>query len=583
MDTNVEEHLGRPVPAGLTTGIFLAVLAFALLVLVWLPAFSAPAYQFGVRNANDWWDSTYVVQRGADAGAAVDLDATPFTERMRLESGASKGTTIDVPIVRDGKPARTTLTATAPADPYFPWAIAFMQTIAIVVGFLIAIRLPAVMAFAFLLSVASIDVILVDRVFANLTDAPFLWFTVPVNLVLDAFPSFALLVFAARLPDGRTIGWRKTLTRVADSIALAGFVAYAWVAFTRWPLREPLYHLMVLVPPVAVVAIAGLIYVRSRGSQRARIAIVLAALVVYEAAYFLSEISGPLWNPHNTFYFFDMAVDALVLPAAVAYAALRHRLLDVGFVLNRTAVIGITSALLVPVFGVLESLVERYLSEAGHVEGLFAELGIVVVLVSLFRIVHAKVDVWVDAFVFRERHADEVALNDFTRAAAFYTKRAAVVNEALELIKARARVKDAGLYLDAGGAYTAEGTTRAQALPDLDVDDAVAVALRADARPLDVSNFKTSLAGERAYPLTLAGKLQGFLVVGPRVNEEQMPPDIDAAVERVAEAVGKSLESIEKERLRQEIAEARLDAARSRRDAAAAWRAVEMLRGAEGK
>ena len=43
MDTNVEEHLGRPVPAGLTTGIFLAVLAFALLVLVWLPAFSAPA------------------------------------------------------------------------------------------------------------------------------------------------------------------------------------------------------------------------------------------------------------------------------------------------------------------------------------------------------------------------------------------------------------------------------------------------------------------------------------------------------------------------------------------------------------
>ena len=91
------------------------------------------------------------------------------------------------------------------------------------------------------------------------------------------------------------------------------------------------------------------------------------------------------------------------------------------------------------------------------------------------------------------------------------------------------------------------------------------------------------MAGERAYPLTLAGKLQGFLVVGPRVNEEQMPPDIDAAVERVAEAVGKSLESIEKERLRQEIAEARLDAARSRRDAAAAWRAVEMLRGAEGK
>ena len=159
-----------------------------------------------------------------------------------------------------------------------------MQTIAILVGFLIAIRLPAVMAFAFLLSVASIDVNLVDRVFANLTDAPFLWFTIPVNLTLDVFPSFALLVFAARLPDGRTSGWRTALARVADSIALAGFLAYAWVSYTRWPLREPLYHLVIFVPPIAVVAIAGIIYARSRGSQRARIAIVLAALVVYEAA-----------------------------------------------------------------------------------------------------------------------------------------------------------------------------------------------------------------------------------------------------------------------------------------------------------
>jgi hypothetical protein len=583
METNLEDQLGRPVPAGLTTGIFLAALALALLVLVWLPAFSAPAYQFGVRNANDWWDSTYTVQRGVHAGATVDLDATPLTERMRLDAGASKGTTIDVPVVQDGKPARATLEAADPADPYFPWVIAFMQTIAILVGFLIAIRLPAIMAFAFLLAVASIDVILADRVFARLTDAPFLWFTIPVNLVLDAFPSFALLVFAARLPDGRTAGWRKTLARVADSIALAGFFAYAWIAFTRWPFREPLYHLMVLVPPIAVVAIAGLLYVRSRGTQRARIAIVLAALVVYEAAYFLSEISGPLWNPHNSFYFFDMAVNALILPSAVAYAAFRHRLLDVGFVLNRTAVIGITSALLVPVFGVLESLVERFVSEASHVEGLVAELGIVVVLVSLFRFVHGKVDRWVDAFVFRERHADEVALLDFTRAAAFYTKRAAVVSEALDLIKARARVKDAGLYVASGGGYSVEGTTREQPLPALDADDAVAVALRADARPLDLSPFKTALSGERAYPLTLAGKLEGFLVVGPRVNEEQMPPDIDAAVVRVAEAVGKALESIEKERLSQEVAEARSEAARSRRDAEAAWRAVELLRGAQAE
>ncbi len=579
METHDEDRYGRPVAAGLATSVVLAALGAAFLLLVWLPAFSAPSHQFGVRNADDWWDATYIVQRGPEAGAAVDLDATPLTQRLRLESGAAEGTVMDVPVVRDGRHARAQLVATDRADAYFPWAIAIMQTVAILVSFLIAIRLPAVMGLSFLIAAAAIDVILVDRVFANFTDAPFLFFTVPVNLLLDAFPSFALLIFAARLPNGRTVGWRKTLARVADSIALGGFVAYAWIAFTRWPLREPLYHLSILVPPIAVVTIAALIYARSRGMLRRRIAIVLTALIVYEAAYFLSEISGPLWNPHNSFYFLVMAIDALILPAAVAYAALRHRLLDLGFVLNRTAVIGITSALLVPIFGILERLVERYISQASHLEGLVAELAVVVVLVSLFRLIHAKVDVWVDALVFRERHADEVALRDFTHAAAFYTKRDAVVRDALALVKERGRVTGASLYLQADDGYAVAGTTRADSLPGLEEDDPVAVALRADARPLDLPGFKTALSGERAYPLTLAGRLQGFLVAGHRTNEEQMPPDIDAAVERVAEALGKSLESIEKDRLRQEVADARLDADRARREAEAAWRAVQLLRG----
>ena len=263
-----------------------------------------------------------------------------------------------------------------------------------------------------------------------------------------------------------------------------------------------------------------------------------------------------------------MAVDALILPAAFAYAALRHRSSILGFVLNRTAVIGITSALLVPVFGVLESLVERYVSERGTSKDWSREAwgrrraglavshhpregGRRVERVRLSRTARGRSRA-------TELHARRGILHQEDGG----DRRGAGSNQGT-----RSRE---GCHLVCGLGRPLRGRRQhadASASRFLDADDPVAVALARRRASGRLPDFKTALAGERAYPLTLAGKLQGFLVVGARVNEEQMPPDIDAAVQRVAEAVGKSLESVEKERLRQEVAEARAEAARSRRDA----------------
>ena len=51
----------------------------------------------------------------------------------------------------------------------------------------------------------------------------------------------------------------------------------------------------------------------------------------------------------------------VAFPVGMAYAVLKHRLLDIGFVLNRALVFAAVSGVVLALFGTLEFLVNRYL------------------------------------------------------------------------------------------------------------------------------------------------------------------------------------------------------------------------------
>jgi hypothetical protein len=59
----------------------------------------------------------------------------------------------------------------------------------------------------------------------------------------------------------------------------------------------------------------------------------------------------------------------------------------------------------------------------------------------------------------------------------------------------------------------------------LDVDDGVAVALRADAAPIQVADIDTVLHAEWALPMVHRGNLGGFVLLGSKSNNETYRPD----------------------------------------------------------
>jgi hypothetical protein len=253
-----------------------------------------------------------------------------------------------------------------------------------------------------------------------------------------------------------------------------------------------------------------------------------------------------------------MAIAPAILPVAVAYGILRHRVFDIAFIVNRALVYAVTSAILVVMIEGLEFVAERFVQAETHVESALMEFGITLAVVLCIRPVHRRVDAAVDNVFFRKRHEEESALLRFAITAQFYTDAPPLLRDGVEAVVKYGRVRGAAMYLPVPGGASCSVTTFAANAPFIDENDVGLVELRAHGEVLDTHHLRTAFPGIRVYPMMLAGRLVGVLAIGERESGEEMPPDIDAALRAVANSVGVTLEAIETARLRAENAQLRM-------------------------
>ena len=93
-----------------------------------------------------------------------------------------------------------------------------------------------------------------------------------------------------------------------------------------------------------------------------------------------------------------------VIPFGLAYVILRHRVVDIGFALNRAAVFGGVSLVVVAMFVALEWFISKYLLTVGHVASSAVELAVALAIGFSLRPVHVRIDAIVDDLFFRKRH-----------------------------------------------------------------------------------------------------------------------------------------------------------------------------------
>lgn len=570
--------MNRPV-----VGYILAVLAIAMLGLVFGEVW-APLAQttFGVRivaagdgaAVGNIRPSSAAYAEGVRIGDGIDVMSMTVGDRMRLRTARSPiGTKIAVPVVHNGQRRIVTFVSqpskTAPATASWEFLLGALVTLLIVA--VIAWRKPSTATAALVLyGMGSCTTAGVVGQFSWLSDP---WYTIVGVFIITMFstlPVAALLPFIVRFPHPPQTPQGRMRMHMADGLFAATAILclietlYEPVLYVSWFA----FDMLITTGLMAVVLVfAFLVYRDAGGEERRRIGWVIAGLLVSAAGYTAFNIIDTYsiggWAAPAAAIAATQLV-ACALPLALAYAVLRHRVLDIGFALNRTMVYGAITALVVAVVSLVDWLSSRVISEQRW--ALALEAVITIGFGFALNFIHGKTERLIDRIVFRARHLAEKRI-EYRIGAMGFSSSASAVDEAL--------ADDAPKILDLSSAAVfgrlsenepfarkasfgwSDGSTDAVA------DDSLLVrTLRALERPIVLDDVAIALdrvpSGAArpaiAIPIVTQHELIGFALFGNRHDGALPDPEEIGLLAKLCSAAGNAYGAVEAKQWRERAA-----------------------------
>ena len=461
---------------------------------------------------------------------------------------------------------RVTMRQLGPAGPDF-WSFEAMGIVFIAVGAIIAMRRPADPVVRRLVGLfLAIATIIVS------TSQPWmsifiLMAALAAHLFCQPLAAYAALALAVVFPKPSAGGFRRWLD-VANPwlLGLCLVTLYGGVALPIALLRSSPLWLQTLGIVETVIYYAAIVaaFVIARrglsGADSKRLQWVAWTL----AAGFSGEIvlvAMFVFGGHLPSWAAWLNLTLLAIPFGLGYAIVRHRVVDIGFVVNRALVFAILSAIVVLAFMILEWALSTFFVKVSHITSTSLELALAVALGFSLRTIHANVDRFVDDFFFRDRHAAERALRTFAREVAYIADpRTAIARAHADLVE-RTGAASAAIYL-VDGLHAVRVDPAKSAAPDrIDIDDAALVRMRTTRSPLDLRTVRSALAGEYAFPMCVRDAVSGLVVLGAKSSGEAFAPDEIASVEAVVLALGNALDALQTAALKAEIARLLIDGA----------------------
>ncbi len=369
----------------------------------------------------------------------------------------------------------------------------------------------------------------------------------------------AIAVFAAIFPSGVARRVPGVLARIA--VAIAVFFAIADVGFNFTPRGTPMARAALplsfgcfAIEVALVIAIFIVAYRQGAPQERERrrwVSLMLAAVV---AVIFVDATLQTVLGYHQLT---DEAatIPIVALPFALAYVILRHRVIDVGFALNRAAVYALLSAVVVAIFVIAETLVSTYVERSNRITSISVLIAVALAVGFSVRYIHERVDRFVDAVLFRKRHAAEAAIRAFSHDAAYITDAAVLLQRSVQTITRYTGASGAGvwLYRSPNEYFAAESSL--DVTPAVDENDPAVVAMRARGVVVALQESESALPGELAFPMIVRGELLGALICAPKRDGESYAPDERDALALLATSLGHALDTIEVRHLRQRLEE----------------------------
>lgn len=396
---------------------------------------------------------------------------------------------------------------------------------------------------------------------------PVNWFLIVWSMIAGAV---GFLAFALRFPHVGA-GWRRALAKMTPALfaVLALFGAYCVVGpyvfarpgetATRW-----LYGFVALCFAAGLIALAAT-YFSERGESRQRIKWVLVGCLIGLPAYTI----GGVFDLTSVFptppYWVICALLSLnlLIPTALAYAVIRHRVIDVTFVISRALVYGVLTSMLVAVFALVDWLLGRQLSSSGL--AVVVEVAITIAFAFWLNAIHHRVDRFVDRTLFRERHAAERRLERVAQALP-HARSDDLVGELLVHEPAEAlRLASAALFRRADDYRFVRETS--VGWPDgatsaIDASDTLVLHLESEQSPIAVNEVRWRRedvpAGaahpQLAVPIVVRRRLLGFALYGAHTGGVGLDPDEIAIIGSLMTGASAAYDHLDAEAMRRESA-----------------------------
>jgi hypothetical protein len=393
--------------------------------------------------------------------------------------------------------------------------------------------------------------------FSFLPDPAFSVCAIIVQMLVGTLPQLALVAFALRFPRPLAGRAGKTVTHAVDGALLALLIlsaARAYAVDTLGALNDLwLDTIPALVPTIALVAIVFVRYARLRGDDRRRLSWVAVGAVASAITTLVinfeieSVLSLPVWTD------FVVIVLQAGLPLALAYAILRHRVLDLSFALNRTLVYSTITATLVILVGGIDWASGKLLGNS-HLSSAI-EAAVTIAFGAALSWFHGRVERGVDRLLFRRRYLAATRIERRIAALGYISDISAVDEALVDEVVAVLSLGSAAVFRRSDGdAFVRTAALNWEsALTELPSNHLLVRTLRAEERTVVLADAGISdeamprgRAGpDIAVPIVVRHELLGVALYGHRGDDESLDPEEAAMLGRLVAAGAQAYDAID--------------------------------------
>jgi hypothetical protein len=324
-------------------------------------------------------------------------------------------------------------------------------------------------------------------------------------------------IVGSAIPPGRRARWRGLFALVLGAATVVTFGGPVAVVALGWGGLMQSWLQWVLPASYLVPFVLLMVSFRHADAQeKLRLRWLIWGSVLFLTGLVFTDIPLPL-----NYVVSILLADGLTTLSCLAflYAVLRHRVVNITVAINRALVYALTTSLVLGLFALLESLVERSALSRGT--GLLLELAVPLGLGAALSTVHGRIEAMVERYIFRRQYRAETALRRFAEECGFITEPENLFKIGIAEIVRHMNAPRVALYERIAGGYTCRWQQGKPALPEqIPADDPVFIGLRARHAEPDQRRTGSVLGTDvYAYPLRQRGDLLGALVVSERPGE----------------------------------------------------------------